>query len=116
MRMSASLNNEAQAPNNPVSMFKKAKKNLSLIRKAILRELNCCKDTGKLVAITALPLGDEAILSSVEDIYRNGSDEVVVVKWYDANNIASKTHIFIDEILTARAIDKLKRNPLTSIR
>jgi hypothetical protein len=100
----------------PVSLFKKAKNELSRIRKTILRELSRCKETGKLVGITSQALGEGTVLSSVEDIYRNGADEVVVVKWYDANNIASQTHLFIDEILAVRPIDKLKRNSLTSIQ
>jgi hypothetical protein len=68
-----------------------------------------------LVAITSAALDEGTVLSSIEDIYRNGTDEVVVVKWYDANNIASKTHIFIDEILAVSPMNKLRRNSLTSI-
>jgi hypothetical protein len=108
MRTTAPINVEGSA--RPTSLFKKAKNELSRIRKTILRELGRCKETGRLIGIKALTLGEGTVLSSVEDIYRQGSDEVVIVKWYDANNIASKTHVFIDEILSIQPMNKIKRN------
>jgi hypothetical protein len=115
-RMRTSSITHTETPSvKPVSLFRKAKNELSRLRKTILRELSRCKETGKLVGIKALTLGDGMVLSSVEDIYREGSNEVIVVKWYDRNNIASKTHVFIDEILSVQPMDKMKRNSLSSI-
>lgn len=115
-RMKTSSTTTPESPSaKRVSLFKKAKNELSRLRKTILRELSRCKETGKLVGIKALTLGEGMVLSSVEDIYQEGSNEVIVVKWYDRNNTASKTHVFIDEILSVQPMDKMKRNSLSSI-
>lgn len=88
------------------TLFKKAKNEFSRIRKGILRELSRCKETGRKILITCDALGGRNILSSVEDIYQSGKDEIVVLKWYDGNNLASKTHIFIEEILSIQPLNK----------
>lgn len=98
------------------STLKKNKKKLSLVRKAIRKELNACKVSGKPAAIISFALSENTVRSFVEDIYQNGADEVVVVKWYDSNNIPSKTHLFIDEILHVKAIGKSRRSSLTSLK
>src|SRR5688572_18956910 len=94
------------------SLFRQAKNELSKLRKRILRELSRCKESGKMVQITSPALDGGTVTSSVEDIYRNGSDEVVVLRWFDANNFVSRTHVFIDEIMAVRPIDKLKRSAM----
>lgn len=103
------MTNQQPAP----SLLKKAKQQFSKFRKTILRELTRCKETGKMIAIHSLALSERPVLSSVEDIYQSGNDEVVVVKWFDAeSHIASQTHVFLDEILSISPADKQKRSAI----
>jgi hypothetical protein len=94
---------------NSPSFFKKAKTELNRIRKITLRKLAQCKQTGKSLFISSTALGEGQYLSFVEDIYRNGTEEIVVLKWYDQNNLMSLTHVFIEEILSVNFIDNKKR-------
>jgi hypothetical protein len=96
-------------PSTGNSFIKRAKKEISKFRKATLRTLNRCKQTGAFIAISSLALGDGQYVSVVEDIYTSGSDEIVVLKWYDKNKLASLTHVFIEEILS---IEPVKRTAL----
>ena len=86
------------------SFLKRAKTELGKIRKVTLRTLNRCKQTGTYIAISSLALGDGQYVSSVEDIYTNGDEEIVVLKWFNENNLASRTHVFIEEILSIRPV------------
>ena len=88
------------------SFLRRAKNELGKIRKATLRTLTRCKHSGKFIAISSLALGDGQYLSSVEDIYKNGEEEIVVLKWYNEHNLASLTHVFIEEILSIQPVDK----------
>jgi hypothetical protein len=92
------------------SLFKKAKNKFSQIRKMTLRKLNQYKQTGKCIAVSAEALGEGKFISFVEDIYQAGLDEIVVLKWFDKNNLASKTHLFIEEILSVDQVDKRYRS------
>ncbi|HEY3405948.1 MAG TPA: hypothetical protein VGK59_21330 [Ohtaekwangia sp.] len=97
------------SPSEPTSFFKKAKTGLNQIRKITLRKLTQCKQTGKKLSVSSPALGEGQFLSIVEDIYKDGKDEVVVLKWYDQNNLASLTHVFIEEILSINLIEDTKR-------
>lgn len=83
---------------NPYSLFKRAKQELSRFRKMTLRKLSQCKQSGRCIFISASALGEGTFRSFVQDIYKNGLDEVIILKWYDRNNFASLTHVFIEEI------------------
>lgn len=92
--------------NNPDSLFKKAKKEFIRIRKITLRKLSQCKQTGACIAISSVALGEGKFISFVEDIYQSGPEEIVVLKWYDKNNLVSLTHVFVEEILSITLVDK----------
>lgn len=92
-------------PRKDTSFIKRAKNEISKFRKATLRTLSRCKQTGTFIAISSLALGDGQYVSAVEDIYTSGNDEIVVLKWYDKNNLVSLTHVFIEEILSIKPVD-----------
>jgi hypothetical protein len=88
------------------SIFKKAKNEFGKLRKMTLRTLSQCKETGKAIVVSSHALGEGRFVSFVEDIYQNDVDEIVVLKWYDKNNFASLTHVFIEEILSVKPMEK----------
>jgi hypothetical protein len=92
--------------NKPDSLFKKAKKEFSRLRKMTLRKLSQCKQSGSCIAVSSSALGEGKFISFVEDIYQNGPEEIVVLKWYDKNNLVSLTHVFVEEILSVTLVDK----------
>ncbi len=104
--MKQGTQNNTETPSTGTSFIRRAKKEISKIRKATLRTLNRCKQTGTFIAISSLALGEGRYVSAVEDIYTSGSDEIVVLKWYDKNNLASLTHVFIEEILSIQPIKR----------
>lgn len=104
MKQKAQTNADRPAKGN--SFIKRATNELGKIRKATLRTLNRCKQTGTFIAISSLALGDGQFVSAVEDIYTSGNDEIVVLKWYDKNNLASLTHVFIEEIVSVKPIER----------
>jgi hypothetical protein len=106
MRQSRHQSAETSHVTKPETLFKKAKNQFTRIRKNIVRELNRYKGTGKQIAVTAYALGEGKIPSYVEDIYKSGNDEIVVLKWFDRNNLASLTHIFMEEILSIHPLEK----------
>jgi hypothetical protein len=109
--MSKSCDRASKTENaGSTSILKKAKTEISRIRKGIIRELNRCKETGKQVIVNSEALDEQSVVSSVEDIYVSGKDEIVVLKWYDRNNLASQTHLFIEEILSVHPVNKMKSN------
>lgn len=90
----------ATAAGASAALFKNAGKKLSHFRKKVVRQLSRCKETGKPIHITSHALGEGALRSFVEDMYQSGGDDIVVLKWFDAHNIASRTHLFVEEILS----------------
>jgi hypothetical protein len=108
--MSKTCNDSGTKNVAPTSILKKARTEISRIRKNIIRELNRCKETGKQIIVNSEALDEQNVVSSVEDIYVSGKDEIVVLKWYDRNNLASQTHLFIEEILSVHPVSKMKTN------
>ena len=96
------------------SLFRKAKQELSRLRKTILRQLTNSKISGKFIAVSAEALGEGKIISRVEDIYSDGNEEIVVLKWYDPNgHSTSQTHLSLDEIQSVFPVNKMSKNLLS---
>lgn len=75
----------------------------------MLKQLAASKNTGAPIGVNTLALGEGTIISSVKDIYTNGNDEIVILKWYDdTSHIHSETHVSLDEII---AVCPVSRKP-----
>lgn len=81
----------------PRTFFKKAKHEINRVKKATLKKLSKFKQTGQLITITSPALGEGEFVSRVEDVYTNGAEDVVVIKWFDRNNFAYLTHLLVEE-------------------
>jgi len=90
---------------NP-SLIKRAQTELNRLKKATLKKLSYVKQTGQAIIVSSSALGDGEFISSVEDIYQSGTDEIVVLKWSDRNNFSFLTHVLPEEILSIKVIDK----------
>ncbi len=95
-----------ETTHNPSSLLKRAKTELNRIKKATIKKLNHFKQTGQPIAVSSSALGDGEFISSVEDIYTSGTDEIVVLKWSDRNNFSFLTHVFLEEIFSIKPVDK----------
>ena len=100
------MHTNTNASNNATKLLKKAKSGISKIQAMTLRKLNQFKQSGKCLAVSSYALGEGVFHSFVEDIYVSEKDEIVVLKWYDQNNSASLTHVFLEEILSIAPADK----------
>jgi hypothetical protein len=92
--------------NKPGSLLKRAQTELNRLKKATREKLSRVKQTGQVIAVSSPALGDGEFISSVEDIYQSGTDEIVVLKWADRNNFSFRTHVFLEEIFSIKVIDK----------
>lgn len=78
------------------------------VPKAILRELMNCQKTGAMLGVYCSALGNEMLMTAVEDIYQAGKDQMMVVfKWYDkGSHLVSSTHVALEEITAVRPLNK----------
>ncbi|HEY5822926.1 MAG TPA: hypothetical protein VIT44_01085 [Cyclobacteriaceae bacterium] len=91
---------------NPTSLLKRAQRELNRLEKLTLTKLNRFKQTGQTIAVASPALGEGEFISSVEDIYQSGTDEIIVLKWSDRNNFSFRTHVFLEEIFSIKVVDK----------
>jgi len=104
---------KTESTNRSGSLLKRAQTELNRLRKATLKKLSRIKQTGQTIAISSPALGDGEFISSVEDIYTSGADEIVVLKWSDRNNFSFLTHVFLEEIFSVKPVEKtMQRNTL----
>ena len=97
---------KTKSTNKPGSLLKRAQTELNRLRKVTLKKLSRVKQTGQTIAVSSPALGDGEFISSVEDIYQSGPDEIVVLKWSDHNNFSFLTHVFLEEIFSIKVVDK----------
>jgi hypothetical protein len=95
-----------ESTNNTHSLLKRAKTELGRLKKATLRKLSHFKETGQAIAISSSALGEGEFISSVEDIYQSGTEEIIVLKWFDQNNFSFLTHVFLEEIFSVKIVEK----------
>jgi hypothetical protein len=95
-----------ESTNNTHSLLKRAKTELGRLKKATLRKLSHFKQTGQTIAVSSSALGEGEFISSVEDIYQNGTEEIIVLKWFDRNNFSFLTHVFLEEIFSVKPVGK----------
>lgn len=91
---------------NHHSLLKRAKTELTRLKKTTLKQLDHFRQTGQFIAVSSSALGEGEFISSVEDIYQNGTEEIVVLKWFDQNNFSFLTHVFLEEIFSVKPVEK----------
>ena len=83
------------------------------IRKSIVKELNKSKSLGNAIGIYSSAFDGEMVLSEVKDIYKEGEEEIVVLKWYDLKgHILSQTHVALEEIFAVTPYNMRLKNPM----
>src|SRR5436190_13161279 len=81
-------------------------------RKPILKALNYSWESGSLIGIYSSALGDGMFVTSVEDIYALGKEEIIVLKPYDvAGCILQRGILSINEIRALCPFKSLYKNP-----
>jgi hypothetical protein len=94
------------------SLFNKAKQEFYNLRAKILKQLAASKNSGSLIGVHTMALGEGTVISSVKDIYSDGNEDIVILKWYDhGSHIHSETHVSLDEITSVYPVSKSSRQP-----
>jgi hypothetical protein len=92
------------------SLFNKAKQEFNNFRAKILKQLAACKNSGRLIGVHTLAIGEGTVISSVKDIYSDESGDFIILKWYDqTSHIHSETHVSLDEIIGVCPVEKSNR-------
>lgn len=108
--MRKSYENQQSVSPGKGSLLNKARQEFNNFRAKILKQLAACKNSGRLIGVHTLALGEGTVVSSVKDIYSDGSGDIVILKWYDqTSHIHSETHVSLDEIIGVCPVEKNNR-------
>lgn len=82
-------------------------------RKAILKELVRSRENRTVIGVYAAALGEGMFITSVDDIYVDDTEEIIVLKRYDLSGlILPRTELSLSEIQAICPFDLVYKNPV----